>query len=218
MTAIGVIPVFVWVFAVVLATVIVTVFSYLSIKRGVRASVGKGSIVIAGTSHEADSPMGRALIYVQQWMPNVQQTLFSTYLRLMKDAGADVDLLADYDDARFAKSLFRYIVSGGNGTPSMQKIVENAIINGEWKRETDDVTAFVRSQVWPLIERAMRDFLNAEYDTTVLQMDGTRRTRWVSNTDFVDAVTSDDVRDRVVKKIVPIFEYAQKCVNDRGCE
>lgn len=161
--------------------------------------------------------MGRALSYAQQWIPEVQQVLWSKYLRLMKEAGADPDLLSDYDDARFAKALFRYLVSGGNGTQSVQKIVENQIVSGEWKRSTDHVEECVRTQVWPLIARTTKDFLNAEYDTTVLQMDGTRRTRLVSNTDLIDTLCGDEVMEKVVEKIVPIFRFAQECVRD-GCK
>lgn len=210
------IPQYVYLMGTILTTVVVVTVVLLTVKRGVKASYRGGSIVIAGSSHAQDSPMGRALSYVQQWVPEIQQVLFSKYLRLMKEAGADPALLSDYDDARFAKALFRYLVSGGNGTQSVQKIVENQIVTGEWKRSTDHVEEYVKTQVWPLIVRTTKDFLNAEYDTTVLQMDGTRRTRWVSNTELIDTLCSDEVMEKVIDKIVPIFRFAQQCVRD-GC-
>jgi len=188
----------------------------LAVKRGIKASYHGGSIVIAGTGQEIETPLGRALTYVQQWTPEIQHVLFKQYLRMMKQAGADAALLADYDDARFAKALFRYLVSGGNGTQSIQKIIEHQVINGEWRRTTNHVAEFVTSQVWPLVVRVTRDFLNAEYDTTVLQKDGSRRTRWVSNTDLVDTLTGDEMKDKIVEKIVPIFRFAHDCVQ-AGC-
>jgi hypothetical protein len=208
------IPQYVYLMGTLLTTAVVVTVVILTVKRGVKASYRGGSIVIAGSGHSQDSPMGRALSYVQQWVPEIQQVLFSKYLRLMKEAGADQDLLSDYDDARFARALFRYLVSGGNGTQSVQKIVENQIVSGEWKRSTDHVDEYVGTQVWPLVVRTTKDFLNAEYDTTVLQMDGTRRTRWVSNTDLIDTLCGDEVMEKVVEKIVPIFRFAQQCVRD----
>lgn len=210
-------PEYVYIVGTILATVIVATVVILTIRRGVKASYRGGSIVIAGRGHDQSSPVGRALSYVQQWIPEVQQIMFARYLKLMKDAGADPDLLSDYDDARFAKALFRYLVSGGNGTQSVQKIVENQIVSGEWKRSTDHVQEYVKTEVWPLIARTTKDFLNAEYDTTVLQMDGTRRTRWVSNTDLIDTLCGEEVMGKVTEKIVPIFRFAQNCVKD-GCQ
>ena len=209
-------PDFVW---IVISALMVTVVVYLMVvasSRGLRASHGRTSIVIAGNPGDTETPIGRALQYVQQWTPEIQHVLFGRYLRLMKDAGADPALLTDYDDARFAKALFRYLVSGGNGTQSIQKILEDLIVNGEWRRENDHIDEYVQTQVWPIIVRRIRDYLNAEYDTTVLQMDGSRRNRWVSNTDLVAELTSDEIRSKCVATITPIFRFAQDCVQS-GC-
>jgi len=210
------IPGYVYAAGTAIAVVTAGAVIVLAIKRGLKASYRGGSIVIAGAGPGNDSPLGRALEYVQIWVPEIQHVLFARYLRMMKAAGANPDLLAEYDDARFTRALFRFLVSGGNGTRSIQKIVENQIVSGEWRRSTDEVDGFVLVQVWPLIARTIRDYLNAEYDTTVLQMDGTRRARWVSNTDLIDTLCGDEVRGQVVSKIVPIFRFAQECVKI-GC-
>jgi hypothetical protein len=59
--------------------------------------------------------------------------------------------------------------------------------------------------------------VNQEYDTDVLEFDGTRRKRLVSNTDFIDGIIVPEVRDAVISEIVAMFAYGRKCLSN-GCE
>lgn len=186
-------------------------------KRGVKAKYGRNSIVIEGQYHHPEDPLSKALTYVSDRTPQLQDIIFGVYLRLMKDAGAEVHYLAEYEDAKFVRMLLQYLVNGGNGSNSIQKIIEGEIIHGEWHRDEDDVTRYVMWEVWPQISRRIKDFLNQEYDTSVLQMDGSRRQRWVSNTTFIDAVMADETRDKIIDRVAPLFMYSRRCIND-GCK
>ena len=180
--------------------------------RGVTAKHRHTSIVINGRAQDPKNPLNRALQHVQRSTPEVQHILFRVYLRLMKDAGADPDYLADYDDSRFVRMLLRFLVNGGNGTRSVQKIIEEEIVCREWERHADDIRAYISQEVWPPILRAAKDLLNQEYDTDVLESEGRRRQRIVSNTDFVGALDTERVRTAVVDAIVPIFAFAKRCL------
>lgn len=210
-------PEWMWIIIAIAGVAIIVVVLWLISKNGVTAKHGRTSIVIEGRYEEPGNPLSRALHYVQRSTPEIQHILFRCYLKLMKEAGANPDYLADYDDARFVRMLLRYLVNGGNGSRSIQKIVEDEMIHGEWRREGDDLREYVKAEVWPPILRSARDLINQEYDTEVLEHDGTRRKRWVSNTGFVDAIASDETRDAVVEQIVPLFAYARRCLST-GCE
>lgn len=209
-------PEWMWIIIAIGGSITLGVILVTIAKRGVKASHGKTSIVIAGQYQSPDDPLNAALLYVQRSTPEIQHVIFQRYLKLLKDAGANVDFLADYDDARFVRVLLRYLVNGGNGSRSIQKIIEEEMIHGEWKRQNDNLREFVEAEVWPPILRAAKDLLNQEYDSDVLEPDGTRRLRMVSNTDFVDAMGSETMKIAVVDKIVPLFSYSRACIAG-GC-
>ena len=185
--------------------------------RGIIAKHGHTSIVINGRAQDPENPLNRALQHIQRSTPEVQHILFRVYLRLMKKDGADLDYLTDYDDSRFVRMLLRFLVNGGNGTRSVQKIIEEEIVYGEWKRRSDDIRDYVSEEVWPSILRAAKDLINQEYDTEVLESGGKRRQRIVSNTDFIDALDTETVKNAIVDAIVPMFSFAKRCLT-QGCE
>lgn len=206
-----------WIIIAIGGAVTLGIILWAIIARGVTAKHGRTSIVINGRTQDPENPLNRALQNVQRSTPEVQHILFRVYLRLMKDAGADPDYLTDYDDARFVRMLLRFIVNGGNGTRSVQKIIEEEIVYGEWKRRTDDIRSYVLEEVWPAILRTTKDVINQEYDTEVLENEGRRRQRIVSNTDFADALDTEKVRNAVIDAIAPLFSFAKRCVSS-GCD
>jgi hypothetical protein len=211
-------PEWMWIIISIAGLLATVVVLWSIITRGITAKHGRTSIVIAGRPTDPNNPLNRALEYVQRSTPEIQHILFRQYLRLLKQAGADPDYLADYDDARFVRVLIRYLVNGGNGSRSIQKIVEEELINGEWRRQSDNLVEDVHDEVWPPIVRATKDLINQEYDTEVLEFDGTRRRRMVSNTDLVDGLFSDDVRDKVITEIVAMLAFSRRCIAHNGCE
>lgn len=211
-------PDWMWIIIAVAGLVVVGVVLWAVITRGVTAKHGRTSIVISGKTTDPYNPLNKALEYVQRSTPEIQHILFRQYLKLLKDAGADPDYLADYDDARFVRVLLRYLVNGGNGSRSIQKIIEEEMINGEWRRQSDNLHAYVLEEVWPPMVRATKDLINQEYDTEVLEFDGTRRRRMVSNTDFIDGLLSEQVRDKVINETVSMFSFSRHCLSHHGCE
>jgi hypothetical protein len=210
-------PEWMWVVIAVSGGVTLVVLLWVAGTRGISASHGRTSIVISGKVQDPEDPLNKALQYVQRSTPEIQHIIFRRYLRLLKDAGADPDYLADYDDARFVRVLLRYLVNGGNGSHSIQKIVEEEMISGEWRRTTDNLREYVATEVWPPIVRAIKDLINQEYDTDVLEFDNTRRKRLVSNTEFVDGIIVPEVRDAVINEIAAMLAYGRKCLAN-GCE
>ena len=211
------VPVFVWYVACSVVLALTAVLIWLIHEYGISLVLkGSNRIVVAGKTRRSNTPLGRTLDRVQQWVPEIEHVFYEIYKDLMIAAGANPDLLNDYDDAQFAKMLFRYLVSGGNGSQSVQKLVENHVVAGEWKTWDGTTESFVASEIWPLIVRAVKNYLNAEYSTTALQKDGTTNERWVSATDLVEALTDEDTKRKTVEKIIPIFNYARSC-RRRSC-
>ncbi len=175
---------------------------------------GRGTLVVEGRRESGSGPLARAIDYVQRSTPAIRDLLFNVYLQLLVDAGADPVKAPEYDDARFVKMLLAYLVNGGNGSKSVQKIVEAEIINNDWHGR--DLRDYVRVEVWPAILRQATWLIRSEYDTTVLNVDGTMRARWVPSKVFTDSLATDQVRDMIVEELVPLFEYTRRCLGD-GC-
>jgi hypothetical protein len=113
-------PEWMWIIISVAGGAGVIVLLWAVVTRGITASHGRTSIVIAGKMQDPDDPINKALQYVQRSTPEIQHIMFRRYLRLLKEAGADPDYLSDYDDARFVRVLLRYLVNGGNGWSATQ--------------------------------------------------------------------------------------------------
>lgn len=206
-----------WIYIIIVSVAVPSAIVILIafIRRGGQLRFGRNTIVVEGKRHGAQSPIARAIAYVQRSTPELQHKLLRVYLRLLKDAGADPDRLGEYDDARFVRMLLAYMVNGGNGTRSVQKIVEGEIVGNDWRGR--DLREYVRTELWPPILRTAKDLINREYDTEVLSGDGTMRRRWISSTAFIDELCTEHVREMVVDELVPLFEYAARCV-DGGCK
>ncbi|MFP4066210.1 MAG: hypothetical protein ACLFS5_01795 [Spirochaetaceae bacterium] len=205
-----------WMYVIIVSIAVpaAIVLVWALIRRGGQLKFGQNAIIVEGKRHDANSPVARVVDYVQRSTPELQHKLLRVYLRLLKDAGADPDRLGEYDDARFVRMLLAYMVNGGNGTRSVQKIVESEVVGTDWHGR--DLREYVRAEVWPPILRSVKDLVNREYDTEVLSVNGAMRRRWVSSTAFIDALSADAVRDMVVDEIVPLFEYARGCL-EIGC-
>lgn len=176
---------------------------------------GRGTLVVQGKRQNANGPLARSIDYVQRSTPAIRDLLFGVYLQLLIAAGGDPFRAAEYDDARFVKMLLAYLVNGGNGSNSIQKIVESEIVNADWHGR--DLREYVRMEVWPPILRQAKWLIGSEYDTAVLSADGHMRTRWVPSKTFSDALATDEVRERIVDELVPLFEYTRRCLGD-GCK
>lgn len=209
-------PEWMWIIIAAAGVALAVVVAKSVWEHGIKAKYGRGSIIIEGTSEHGTNPLGRALQYVKRSSPEIQHLLFKQYLKLIKKNGADPDYLADYDDSRFVRMLLRYLVNGGNGSKSIQQIIEHELVYGDWRREGDDLRGFVESEIWPPIVRSSRDLINSEYDTEVLQQDGNRRRRWASNTEFADMFNDPELKRGVIDLIVPYFQYARRCLYS-GC-
>jgi len=92
-------PEWMWIIIAIGGFISLIVLLWTIVKRGVRAVHGKTSIVISGRYQNPDDPINPALLYIQKSTPEIQDVIFQIYLRLLKNAGANVDFLADYDDA-----------------------------------------------------------------------------------------------------------------------
>jgi hypothetical protein len=185
-------------------------------KRGGKIGWKDLTFVVQGTGRKIDGPLAQALYRVETEISAVQTILFRRYLSLMEKSGADVNNLASYDDARFMKLLLRYAVSGGNGSNSTQKIMEEEVLKGYYRRHGDELDRYVHEHILPMVTRRIVDGINAEYDTTVLQRDGSYRDRWVPATEYIVDISSPAVQREIAAILVLILQYARGCILD-GC-
>ena len=200
-------------------TVGVMFLMFLLWKRGGKIGWGKSTIVVNGFTDgsTAKGPMFQVLEYVEKKVPEVQHILFGRYLRAIKDNGADPLRLTEYEDSRYVKMLLRFSISGGNGSRSVQKILENEVVSQVWRAYKNDLNGYVLREIWPQIMRTLRDQFNSEYDSVVLMPEGEYRNRWVSTAEVVDAFSEDSIKRDVCAVSESILKYAFGCLDGGGC-
>lgn len=207
-------PEWIWLVVAFWGSVATAVLLYLIAKRGGKIGFGKNVMTVNG--EVMDGKYKHAIRYVESRVGEVHHILFGRYLRLIKDNGAEPNRLTEYEDARFMKMLLQYLVSGGNGSRSIQKILESEVVYGDWQRYKHDLKGYAKREIWPQVLRVARDRINSEYDSVVLVNDGTYRPRWAATADVVDAYSEDSIEDSVCTVFDSILLYASVCKNG-GC-
>lgn len=208
-------PEWVWVFIVAGAVAALVVVLMMLVKRGGKLTVGGQAIVVNGEVERPDSPLTKPLRFSAEKVTAMHGYLFRRYLGLMKEAGANEDRLAEYGDAKFVRQLLYKVVAGGNGSRSVQKLIETHIVNGRWAGK--DPFDYTKSDLWPQVIATLKDVLNSEYDSRVLLRNGEFQDRWVSLTKVCDAYEDDETKTVLTAIIGPIFAYAATCIK-AGCE
>lgn len=208
-------PEWVWFFIVPSSIGIIVFLGWLLAHRGGTVRAGKlGSIVIHGTPKEEGNPLGRALRYVPENISQVHNLIYSHYLKAVKAKGVDTAAMTEVEDAQFARLLIRLATSLGNGTNSIQKILESDISHRDW--DGTDIEAYVRRTVMPRAIDALRTIINSEYDSTAHYAEHSSRLRVISQAEFVDLILQDEFQEALVEKLLPFYEFAKRCL-DGGC-
>lgn len=210
-------PMFLWIEIGVIVGIAAVVFLYLIWKRGIKGKAKSVSFVINGTGMEAPPAMSRALLHLERSVPAMYDILYTKFLGMMEDVGVQKEYLGSYDDSLYMRMLLRYAVSGGNGSNSTQKILEQVVVDGEYKRNGDNIEAYVRVHVWPRILRSLKNFIDSDYHSDVHDGTGNVRTRRVDATSYIIAISKEPVSEELIKSIVSILSYAKNCV-ENGCE
>jgi hypothetical protein len=189
---------------------LITVVVWLLIKIGSNVksiNVGKTAIVVHGDG-EQTTPLGRALAYVPQNVGQITSLIYTGYLRIMKEKGVSPDDMTGVEDAIYARMLIRFAVAAGNGTNSVQKIIETDIATRDWDGE--ELTAYIRRSVVPRVLDSLKSLINSEYDSVVRYAEHSDRTRVVSQVEFVDMLLTDEFRDSLVEQLRPFYDYAAR--------
>ena len=204
-----------WIIIFAVGTPSFFLFLWLIYKRGGKVTTGYGrySIVINGQSVDEKNPMVQVLKYVTRSIGELEEMLFGRFLTLIRDKGADADKLVEYEDSLYVKQLFHSIVTGGNGSNSWQQTIQEHIIENNWKGQNPHV--YAEEEIWPQLLRSAKKYLNAEYYSSVLQPDGSRRDRFVSNTELVDELNSDAIRKRTINAVAAYISYAQETIKEK---
>lgn len=210
------IPRFIWIEIAILVPVIIGGALYIVWKRGVKGSAKGISFIVQGTGKEASPSVSAGLLYLEQTVPEIQDILFRKFLSMMADAGAERALIATYDDSLYMRMLLRYAVNGGNGSNSVQKILEQEVVSGQYRRSNDDIEEYVKNRIWPRVIRSLRTTIDSDYHSDVHGSDGYIRRRKVSSTDFICAIQEGAVAEEVTRKLIGIMRRAKECVD--GCE
>ena len=211
-------PDFVWIAIIIVATIVIAWIMWLVTRRGGRLKFRDYTIVVGDdVGSSKASPLRDALEHVEHHVPELQHRWWRMYLHAVKQRGCDPERLGEYEDSRFMKVLLRYVVSGGNGSRSVQKIVESAIVlmYRDPGYIEDGIEAFIANDIWPSVLRTVKDSLNSEYDSEVLSEDGTTRKRIVSSVDTVMLFDSDIGLSEFIEIVTPVLKNAQRLFTHR---
>lgn len=198
--------------AALLATIIYVLLQLVARLQEVR--VGDTAFVVHGRPTDQESPLGKALRHVPEHISNVSRLLAGRYYRLVKRKGVPEHLLIEMEDSRYAAAIIDAAVTRGNGSNSVQKVLESEILSRNWERR--DTDTYVRKSVIPRVLNAVRQIINDRYDS-VVPIDGhTRHERVVSAVEWFDDLVSQECRDELAEVILPFFEFARDCLAT-GC-
>ena len=183
--------------------------------RSGQIGVGKNTFVLHGESTSpAANPLAKALRYVPDNIGQITSLIYSHYLRLVKTKGVDPAMMTDIEDARFARAVIRNATSLGNGSNSVQKILENDIANRDW--DGIDLEHHLRQAVIPRIVDSVKNTINSEYDTVARYAEHSDRQRIVTQAEFVDMLTDQRFQHELAEKLEPFYKSASRCLDD-GC-
>lgn len=207
-----------WIILFVTGVPIVAVMTWVVLKRGGSIGIGKNTLtipsgealIIHGERSEIHSPLGRALHYVPDNIGLIYNMIYGRYLRIVKSKGVKEAMITDLEDSHFARSLIKNATMLGNGSRSVQKIIESHIARRDFLGK--DIDAYLLTHVVPQVVNALQEEVNSEYDTVIHVDENTTRTRIVTQVEFVDALMSREMRDDLIRAISPFLEYAKECM------
>lgn len=210
-------PSWLWIeIGVVGAGVVVTVLVLLSklVPRVKEFRVGKTAYIVGGTDRTG-SPLSRALERIPSDVEVIRQYVYGRYLRMLKERGVNPIILNDLDDSKYVYWLLRYAVSGGNGTNSVQKIIEGEVVSLGW--DGDDPRKFTEEKVVPRIVRRLVDMVNSDYENVKWISSENSMHRTITNVEFYEMLTSDETRSAILEMVAPFFVHAKACL-EGGCK
>lgn len=210
-------PEWIWIVIAFWGSAAAVLLLMLIVKRGGKIGFGGNVVTVNGSLVDPQGPYSALLTYTENQVGEVQHILFSRYLRLIKGKGADPSHLTEYEDSRYVKMLLKYLVNGGNGSRSVQKIMETAVVTGAWREHKHDLKGYCLREIWPQVRRVTRDRFNSEYDSTVLMNDGNYRDRWAATAEVIDAYEEPEVAAAVCGVCELILLFVAAC-ESKGCK
>ena len=177
--------------------------------------LGETTLIVNGERRESSDPIVRAADNVALHVSGIAAMLCGRYYRLVKRKGVKERYITEVPDSRDVRMLLLLTVTRGNGSASVQKIIEGEIVREAWRGR--DLREYVESVVVPRITGAVREMINAEYDSHVLLEPGRFRDRIVSQVEWYNDLVSMECQKELASMVLPYFEFARECV-DSGCK
>lgn len=207
-------PDWVWIPIVIVGTGVIVAVTAIVAKRGGTLGIGKNTFVLHGDEKAPKNPLARALRYVPENIGQVTSLVYAGYLKIVKSKGVDPAVMTDLEDSRFARAVIRNATSLGNGSNSVQKIIENDIANRDYVGH--DVEQYVHDVVLPKVVDSMKNTINSEYDTVARYAEHSDRQRIVTQAEFVDLLAEPRFQHDLVHALLPFYKFAARCLSD-GC-
>jgi len=210
------------IFAIGGPSIIAVIWTVL--KRGGSIGIGKNTLTIPGEAMvvhgedlEDDGPMGRALNYVPENIGQIHHMIYGHFLKLVKAApGVVPNEITTLEESVFARALIKIASSLGNGSHSIQMIIQTHITRKDFVGK--DLESYVIRIVVPRVIDRLRETINSEYDSVTHYKDGSTKTRSVTQVQFVDMLLSQGFRESLVRAILPFFRWAQSCLDGECAE
>jgi hypothetical protein len=207
-------PEWVWIPITVVGTGVIIAIVLMMWKRGGTLGIGKNTFVLHGDAKNPKNPLAKALRYVPENIGQVTSLVYSGYLKIVKSKGVEPAVMTDIEDSKFARSVIRNATSLGNGSNSVQKIIENDIANRDYVGH--DIEQYVHDIVLPKVVDSIRNTINSEYDTVARYAEHSDRQRIVTQAEFVDMLSEPRFQHDLAHAILPFYRFAARCLSD-GC-
>jgi hypothetical protein len=202
-----------WIILFATGVPLTAVITWGMLKRGGSIGIGRNSIVIHGDEKDAKSPLGDALEFVKDSISQIHSLIYQHYLKIVKSKGIDLAVMTNLEDSKFTEEMLLEATSLGNGSNSIQKIVESQIAKQSFRGK--DIEAYVRGIVLPRAIDSVRRVVNAKYDSIVHDTAFSTRTRVVSQAEFVEMLLGREFQDELARMLVAFFKYADECLAGR---
>jgi hypothetical protein len=203
-----------WIIIFATGVPLAVVLTWAVLKRGGTIGIGKNSIVIHGDTEDPGSPLGDALEFVKDSISQIHSLIYQHYLKIVKSKGIDPAVMTNLEDSKFTEEMLLEATSLGNGSNSIQKIVEGQIAKQIFRGK--DIESYVRGVVLPRAVDSVRRVVNAKYDSIVHDTAFSTRVRVVSQAEFVEMLLGRQFQDELVERLVAFFRFASECL-DGGC-
>lgn len=172
----------------ILGTGIIVNLLRLMRHSGAKLGYKDWTVYIPESTRKADPTLDHRLQCLEEWLPTIGQLKKQMYLKLLKEHGVAAEYLVANEDFKDYQLCLNILLYSMNGLKSVQSIMQREISEKRYekKRRDDEWGSYVET----IIDRLLTVIdvnLNRDYDSQVVQADGSVRSRTISREELYEA-------------------------------